>query len=187
MWIGIIAGIIGIFNFIYSVSFGLPGPQMVMPTIPNVDLLIRILFLFLLESALAYSFGYILTKINKMGKVLPGEGLPLILLILVALLSAWTSLFNIQWFLIGPPPIFSEIASSKSKLYISKFFIFGLLTYIWAIYFIAFHSIRDFTSRYRLFGQLDGPFWKNINKIDVRCVIVQGILFFLIGIYFLKK
>ncbi|NHO68572.1 hypothetical protein G8770_23720 [Aestuariicella hydrocarbonica] len=52
-----------------------------------------------LEACLAAAFGWLIVLASSKGR-----GLPFLLSIAVMLVSAWTSLFNIQWLILGRAP-----------------------------------------------------------------------------------
>ncbi len=122
-----IASIITIINFIYSLF--VITEKVTMPHLPfsSQGLPMSFIFIVFLEIFLASGFGYILVKFAE-----KGHGIPFMLFITVALISAWTTMFNIQWIIIkGPLNTFVTIFT----LVILSVLFCGL-----ACYFIVIHS-----------------------------------------------
>ncbi len=143
----LLASVLGIVNF--AISFGplLPGTNPVPPQFPADNPMILMLTFILLEAALAHAFGYLMVNVRARG-----DGFPYILMIVFALISAWTSMFNIQWIFLGPPPVFPPLRqitmAGVSTLikweswYIMKFLLLVAAALWNAIYFIDVHTKR---------------------------------------------
>ena len=130
-WVTIVTGIIALCNFGYSISQGVYGEVISVPDVPLITLPFRIIIFIILETALAYAFGYMLIKIEAYG-----HGVPAVTLWLVSLISAWTSLFNVQWLISGAVPLNNQFFS----LYTLWFFVLSGLASFIAVYFISTHS-----------------------------------------------
>ena len=97
--LNIVASIITIINFIGSIAaFNVVGgvPEQAIP-VGSVE--IGFILACLLEALLAAAFGWAIV-----GVVSKGAGLPVLLAIVLMLVSAWTSLFNAQWLVLGSAP-----------------------------------------------------------------------------------
>ncbi|EOC7934805.1 hypothetical protein ACI8HB_003629, partial [Vibrio cholerae] len=97
--IGFLASIITIVNFIWTLMAFNAHQGIPSAAIPVGSVAIGIILACFLESFLAAAFGYAIVYMNSKGK-----GLPYLLSIVLMLLSAWTSLFNIQWLVLGSAP-----------------------------------------------------------------------------------
>jgi hypothetical protein len=93
--INFFAAIITIGNFIYSLSIVTEQITTPIPAFPIQGLPLGFILIMFLETLLASGFGYILVKFAE-----KGHGIPFMLFITVALISAWTTMFNIQWLII---------------------------------------------------------------------------------------
>ncbi|TOJ56941.1 hypothetical protein CGI36_23930, partial [Vibrio parahaemolyticus] len=96
-WLTIITAIISLANFVVSLKVGnvTSGTELSVSRIEAV-LPFRFVLYILLETALAYAFGRTLIYFEQYG-----QGIPLMLVVIVSLISAWTSLFNAQWLFLG--------------------------------------------------------------------------------------
>lgn len=130
-WVTIVTGIIALWNFGYSLTHGMYGVSITVPEIPAITLPFRLIILILLETALAYAFGWLLIKTEDMG-----HGVPMIMAWIVCIISAWTSLFNIQWLIVGGIPSDFDF----NTVYTFWFAVLSIVTLIIAIYFIYDHA-----------------------------------------------
>ena len=89
------AAIITIGNFIYSLGIVTEQVTTPIPSLPIQGLPLGFILIMFLETLLAAGFGYILVKFAE-----KGHGIPFMLFITIALISAWTTMFNIQWLII---------------------------------------------------------------------------------------
>lgn len=90
--INLIASILTIINFIFSLNFLPSSKPLILPSFPINFLPFQIILFILIQSFIASGFGYLMTNIS-----IKGKGLPFIITMVLSLFSAWTSLFNIQW------------------------------------------------------------------------------------------
>lgn len=128
--ITIITAAIAIGNFIYTISHGIAGQTINPPTVPSVTIPFRFVAFLLLETALAYAFGWMMIKLAKQGR-----GVPIIMIWIISIISAWTSLFNIQWLILG-----SNEVPEISIPYSAWLLILSVIAYVLAIYFVDIHS-----------------------------------------------
>ena len=124
-------GIFAIGNFVYSLSHSFVGATITIPSIPSITLPFRLVALLITETILAYAFGWCLLKVEDRGR-----GIPMIMIWVVSLISAWTSLFNVQWLVIGETPMPFEFNGP----YTLWFAILSTITLIIAIYLINVHN-----------------------------------------------
>lgn len=129
-WITIVTGIIALGNFGFSLFHTVPGVSLNIPTFPNIILPFRLVTFILLETALGYAFGWALVKSESFG-----HGVPMILVWVIGIISAWTSMFNVQWMLTGGTPAEFSFLS----VYTIWFGLLSLLALILAIYLIYLH------------------------------------------------
>ena len=130
-WITIATGLIAFFNFGYSFLHSFTQPGLSIPNPPQIVLPLKLAFFILLETALAYAFGWLLVSTEKYG-----EGVPFILLFVISIISAWTSLFNSQWIICGQT-LAGFVFWSTFTLW---FFLLSTISMIIAIYLIVTHS-----------------------------------------------
>lgn len=126
--LNLIASIITIINFLYSLIIVNSSTQNPIPPIPSQALPIGLIIIALLETFLSAGFGWLIVKFAE-----KGHGIPFILVIVVALVSAWTTMFNIQWLIIQGSA--NGIGAGIILFLMSAMFC-GL-----ACYFITIHSV----------------------------------------------
>jgi hypothetical protein len=131
-WLTVITAIISLGNFLVSLKFGnvASGTELNVTRIEAV-LPFRFLLFILLETALAYAFGRALIYFEG-----HGQGIPVMISILIALISAWTSLFNAQWLFLGSSP------GVFGTFYTIQLGALGVVAMSIAIYFILVHFKR---------------------------------------------
>ncbi len=131
-WLTIITAIVSLGNFIVSLKFGnvVSGTELNVTRVEAV-LPFRFVLFVLLETALAYSFGRALIYFEG-----HGQGIPVMISILIALISAWTSLFNAQWLFIGSSP------GEFGTFYTLQLAMLGAVAMGIAVYFILIHFRR---------------------------------------------
>ena len=131
--LGIIASAIAIANFIFSLFKFFAGSSLdanlsVILEFPGEYLSLQILIFLFLEIILAYTFGLgaivILTK-NDLSAI------PVFVFIL--LFSAWTSIFNIQWLILG-------FSVEETNLYFLKFIILCIIANTIATIYLKNHA-----------------------------------------------
>lgn len=171
-WITIISGIITFLNLAVSIKFNLKLPDIVFPNLFRIDFPFRLIAFLFLEGVLAHIFGSLLIYIENLG-----PGLAKIILSITGLLSAWTSIFNIQWILIGIKP---EI--DPEQIYFAKLMGGTLLAYISAIYFIVVHGKQ----RYVEYPHNEITFIFEDTNL-VRCIFVQTISFLTMFLVFVNS
>jgi hypothetical protein len=101
--LNITAAIITIANFVRALaSFSLTkASNAVIVTIPIGYLPLQLILFLAIEFTLSYTFAIVIVYLMARGQ--KEENPVLILpLIIITLISAWTSIFNLQWLLIGP-------------------------------------------------------------------------------------
>ena len=123
--INFIASIVTLLNFLYSLSLS-PGDTSSLPDFPIQGLPFRIMFFLLFEGALASVFGFYMAKL-----AIKGQGIPIIIVIFLSLLSGWLSIFNVQWIIILNIP--------KNFIYHLLILIFSAGAFILAAYMIYVH------------------------------------------------
>lgn len=158
-WVTIVTGVVALANFIYSLTHGMYGTEIGVPEIPAITLPFRLVALIMLETALAYAFGWLLVKTEDMG-----HGVPMIMLWVVSMISSWTSLFNIQWLTIGGLPQGYEFLTVYT-------FWFALLSAIMAG--IAIYFIYNHTKQMNLESEAPASPW------------IQGFMFFVMFFIYL--
>ena len=156
-WITIFTGLVAIGNFGYSLIHSFTNTGLGIPSTPNIILPMKLVFFMLIETALAYAFGWLLVNIEK-----HGDGVPFILLFVVSVISAWTSLFNAQWVIIGQTPV-NFIFWSTFTLW---FFLLSLIALLIAVYLIITHS--------KVLLKTDEP---NSALIQIGCFAVMFFIF----------
>ncbi|ENM5891472.1 hypothetical protein E5115_003975 [Vibrio mimicus] len=131
-WLTIITAIISLANFVVSINVGnvASGSELDVSRIEAV-LPFRFVLYILLETALAYAFGRTLIYFEQYG-----QGIPLMLVVIVSLVSAWTSLFNAQWLFLG------SSAGELFSVYGVKLLVLMLVALGIAMYFISVHFNR---------------------------------------------
>ena len=137
--LGFVTVAISLFNFIYTIFRGESESFFMVPDfllnifyIPYVvDYELRLLSLVFFETALAYGFGWVIIRVY-----LKGDGVPLIATGVLAGISAWTSLFNVQW-LIASPLYFDFSLTYAEELVM--FLIHGAAAMALSYYFIQVH------------------------------------------------
>ena len=131
-WFSIIAGIVTIINFIIKVIVGIDAFDTSNAFIQKNIFLIRLLSFFILQSALMYVSGYLTIKYHQ-------KHFGFIIVLVVAGFSAWLTLFNIQFFLIGD---FSGFGTSFSSILsgIGYVILFFLLSYLSLFYQVILFS-----------------------------------------------
>lgn len=125
----LLAGIITIFNFIYSLRF-ITHANIEITGFPISSFPIRMIFFFLLEGLLAYGFGWLIAKLY-----ISGVGLYAFFAFIVELISAWTSIFNVQWIILCSAP--SD--AGKAVLLI----LFTFVAFLIACFFIEDHIYEN--------------------------------------------
>ncbi len=120
-----VASLVTLGTFLLSMFYPL-GRAIEMPFFPVDPIPLRIIILILMEAALALVFGWILIHLTTRG-----HGIAVPLVVSASLLSAWTSLFNIQWVLLRNSPQ----DSADHMILIAA----GLVALVIAIYFIWWH------------------------------------------------
>ncbi|GAD79472.1 hypothetical protein [Vibrio ezurae] len=94
-----IASVVTILNFIVSLGVSVKYDSIPTGGIPVGSVAVGFIVACLLEALLATAFGYLIVYSSSKGK-----GLPYLLAIVIMLISAWTSLFNAQWLVLGQAP-----------------------------------------------------------------------------------
>ena len=97
--INIVASLITLANFLYSI-IGTDFREFNVPEFPISFTSMQFILFVILESILASAFGFMFLVLAKLG-----HGMPFIAMWIVGLLSAWTSIFNVQWMIVGGVPM----------------------------------------------------------------------------------
>ena len=97
--INLVASIVTVANFIWTITAfnkmgGIPEAG-----IPVGSVEVGFILACFLEAFLATAFGWAIVSVTA-----KGSGLPVLLAIVLMLVSAWTSLFNAQWLVLGSAP-----------------------------------------------------------------------------------
>jgi len=121
-----IAGVITLGNFVYGFLVeikALTGLNVMGITSP-----FRFIAFIILESFLAYGLGWCIAYLSQ-----KGDGLPETWVLVTALVSSWTSLFNVQWMLLGPTP------DELTFAYWFKFLLLTICAVLISVQFIQYH------------------------------------------------
>jgi len=121
-----IAGVITIGNLAYS--FLVEIKVLTGLNVMDITSPFRFILFIILESFLAYGLGWCIVYFSQ-----KGDGLPETWTLVSALVSSWTSLFNVQWMLLGSTP--EELTFS----YCSKLLFLAVCAMTIAIQFIGYH------------------------------------------------
>jgi len=124
------AGSIASLTALINTSFAVPSFISGSPSIPtiNSNLIIILCLFFILEGALASVFSRVYVYMRGLG-----EGFPIILTFINALVSAWVTGYNCIW-------IFGSFAPKFNELHV----FFGALTIGWiiSVYFLHHHFVQ---------------------------------------------
>ncbi|MEH6385766.1 MAG: hypothetical protein V7780_14245 [Colwellia sp.] len=143
-----IASIVTILNFGWSLfAFNSIGgiPKQGVP-IGSIE--IGLIVSCTLETCLAAAFGWLIVFTSSKGR-----GLPFLLSIAVMLISAWTSLFNIQWLILGRSP---ETGADVAWLGVVSLVFCGFALYLIDDHVdkfkIKFSSVNEFIESFDVFS-----------------------------------
>jgi hypothetical protein len=95
----IVGGVVAVLNFGWSVKAEFKEPLLLHSLQSSVNLPFRMILFIILETTLAYAFGKWLVFMEQ-----KGSGIPTMMLFVIGLVSAWTSVFNVQWIFVGQVP-----------------------------------------------------------------------------------
>ena len=91
-----LASIVTIGNFLWSLNAVNSTGGIPLEGVPIGRVEMGLIASFTLEAFLATAFGWVIVYASSRGR-----GLPFLLALVAMLISAWTSLFNIQWLVLG--------------------------------------------------------------------------------------
>ena len=97
LWMTVVSGSIALANFLYSIFSSATFDRLGFAGALEHEWPVRWLIFLALETCLAYIFGKSLVRLQKFG-----HGVPYLCLVFISILSAWISLFNVQWLISGP-------------------------------------------------------------------------------------
>ena len=130
------SALITIANFILSITSGWAFKPVFELPFPAITSPLKLVAFVLLEAALAYAFGRLIIWLTGLG-----QGLPIIFLFTFCFLSAWTSLFNVQWIVVSDSPtVIFDKNQGAHIWFITRIFVFSVLACLVAVYFIVLHG-----------------------------------------------
>ncbi|EGU46897.1 hypothetical protein VIOR3934_16576 [Vibrio orientalis CIP 102891 = ATCC 33934] len=158
--INLVASIVTIINFIWSIQAFNSHDGVPTAAIPAGSVAVGFILACLLEALLATAFGYAIVYVNS-----KGNGLPYLLAIVLMLISAWTSLFNAQWLVLGQAP---TTGAQGFGLFAMGVFFAGFACYL----------IGDHVNKFKLKLSSVNDFVKSLNS-DGGLYVWQALSFLL--------